>query len=102
MRKISRGRIEYLQDNIDLVLKLIDDGDLEFSIIDDYILETELKNVIKVDTQFKEKTGFQLFKWKKEIPLALDNVIWYLYVNNSCENILKIKDDLVDKIKFVC
>ena len=62
MRKISRGRIEYLQDNIDLVLKLIDDGDLEFSIIDDYILETELKNVIKVVTQFKEKTGFQLFK----------------------------------------
>ena len=61
MRKISRGRIEYLQDNIDLVLKLIDDGDLEFSIIDDYILETELKNVIKVVTQFKEKTGFQLF-----------------------------------------
>ena len=59
MRKISRGRIEYLQDNI---LKLIDDGDLEFSIIDDYILETELKNVIKVVTQFKEKTGFQLFK----------------------------------------
>ena len=58
MRKISRGRIEYLQDNIDLVLKLIDDGDLEFSIIDDYILETELKNVIKVVTQFKEKTGF--------------------------------------------
>ena len=65
MRKISRGRIEYLQDNIDLVLKLIDDGDLEFSIIDDYILETELKNVIKVVTQFKEKTGFQLFKNKK-------------------------------------
>ena len=65
MRKISRGRIEYLQDNIDLVLKLIDDGDLEFSIIDDYILETELKNVIKVVTQFKEKTGFQLFKWKR-------------------------------------
>ena len=62
MRKISRGRIEYLQDNIDLVLKLIDDGDLDFSIIDDYILETELKNVIKVVTQFKEKTGFQLFK----------------------------------------
>ena len=61
MRKISRGRIEYLQDNIDLVLKLIDDGDLDFSIIDDYILETELKNVIKVVTQFKEKTGFQLF-----------------------------------------
>ena len=66
MRKISRGRIEYLQDNIDLVLKLIDDGDLEFSIIDDYILETELKNVIKVVTQFKEKTGFQLFTNKKE------------------------------------
>lgn len=65
MRKISRGRIEYLQDNIDLVLKLIDDGDLEFSIIDDYILETELKNVIKVVTQFKEKTGFQLFTNKK-------------------------------------
>ena len=65
MRKISRGRIEYLQDNIDLVLKLIDDGDLEFSIIDDYILETELKNVIKVVTQFKEKTGFQLFSYKK-------------------------------------
>ena len=65
MRKISRGRIEYLQDNIDLVLKLIDDGDLEFSIIDDYILETELKNVIKVVTQFKEKTGFQLFKNEK-------------------------------------
>ena len=59
---IEAGRIEYLQDNIDLVLKLIDDGDLEFSIIDDYILETELKNVIKVVTQFKEKTGFQLFK----------------------------------------
>ena len=65
MRKISRGRIEYLQDNIDLVLKLIDDGDLDFSIIDDYILETELKNVIKVVTQFKEKTGFQLFTNKK-------------------------------------
>ena len=65
MRKISRGRIEYLQDNIDLVLKLIDDGDLDFSIIDDYILETELKNVIKVVTQFKEKTGFQLFKNEK-------------------------------------
>lgn len=55
-------RIEYLQDNVDLVLKLIDDGDLDFSITDDYILETELKTLIKAVVQFKERTGFELFK----------------------------------------
>lgn len=62
MRKISMDRIEYLQDNVDLVLKLIDDGDLDFSITDDYILETELKTLIKAVVQFKERTGFELFK----------------------------------------
>ena len=62
MRKISRDRIEYLQDNVDLVLKLIDDGDLDFSITDDYILETELKTLIKAVVQFKERTGSELFK----------------------------------------
>ena len=62
MKKISRNRIEYLQDNVGLVLKLLDNGDLDFSIIDDYILETELKALIKAVVEFKQKTGFELFK----------------------------------------